>query len=64
MNKILLALLSVTALAPALPAHAGPDFTVIERARAARQAQARQAQPCEQASRPTSPAATVPNHAS
>ncbi|MDF3837385.1 hypothetical protein P3W85_31215 [Cupriavidus basilensis] len=47
-KKIALALLSVTALASSVPAFAGPDWTVIERARAQKQAQAKtQAQtPC------------------
>ncbi|MGE8368487.1 hypothetical protein ACU4GI_09485 [Cupriavidus basilensis] len=42
MKTIVLALLSVTALASSLPALAGPDWTVIERARAQKQAQAKQ----------------------
>lgn len=42
MKPIMLALLSVTALACSLPAFAGPDWTVIERARAQKQAQAKQ----------------------
>ena len=42
MKTIVLALLSVTVLASSLPAFAGPDWTVIERARAQKQAQAKQ----------------------
>ncbi|MGO4330910.1 hypothetical protein, partial [Cupriavidus sp. M-11] len=43
LNKIVLSLASVSALAASLPALAGPDWTVIERARAQKQAQARRA---------------------
>jgi hypothetical protein len=48
MKSIVLALLSVTTLACSLPAFAGPDWTVIERARAQKQAQAKQQEqtPC------------------
>lgn len=42
MKTIVLALLSVTTLAASLPAFAGPDWSVIERARAQKQAQAKQ----------------------
>ncbi len=42
MKTIVLALMSVTVLASSLPAFAGPDWAVIERARAQKQAQAKQ----------------------
>ena len=54
MKTIVLALLSVTALSASLPALAGPDWTVIERARAQKQVQAKQQaqKPCALKSNP------------
>ncbi|MEM5432459.1 hypothetical protein [Cupriavidus oxalaticus] len=46
MKSILLAMLALGAIAASLPASAGPDWSVIERARA--QARALQAAPCAQ----------------
>ncbi|WP_317924895.1 MULTISPECIES: hypothetical protein [unclassified Cupriavidus] len=57
MKTILLAMLALGAIAVSLPASAGPDWTVIERARA--QAQARHAPPCAQDAG-TSPASATP----
>lgn len=59
MNKLLLALLGAVALMSSLPAAAGPDWTVIERGRAA--ARARHTTPCatcaQQADQAAAPAA-------
>ncbi|MBP0623276.1 hypothetical protein [Cupriavidus consociatus] len=46
MKTILLAMLALGALAASVPASAGPDWSVIERARA--EARARHALPCAQ----------------
>jgi hypothetical protein len=55
MNKLLLALLGAVALSSSLPAVAGPDWTVIERARA--EARARHTAPCASCVQPVDQAA-------
>ncbi|MFJ4292953.1 hypothetical protein ACIP1U_24730 [Cupriavidus sp. NPDC089707] len=61
MKTILLAVLTLGALAASLPASAGPDWSVIERARAQARAQARarHAVPCAQ-NHHAAPASAIP----
>ncbi|MCY1279727.1 hypothetical protein D9M68_440140 [compost metagenome] len=58
MKTILIAMLALGALAASVPASAGPDWSVIERARA--EARARHAVPCAQNAH-AAPASAVPD---